>query len=185
MIADCNDNTVTIPGNAKIGLGAVAKGFAGDMVIAMLKNNGVKSALINLGGNVQTLGTKPDGTLWKIGIADPKEPSKTLGYVEVAEAAVVTSGGYQRYFEQDGKRYIHIIDPKTGKPVENGFLSVTVTGPSGLKCDAYSTALFVMGPEKARGFIDGIPDYEAVFVLENGTIEVTEGLKNSFVKQAE
>ena len=183
ITAGSGDNSVTIPWNAKIGLGAIAKGYTGDMVIAMLRNNGVKSALINLGGNVQTLGTKPDGSLWRIGIADPNEPAKTLGYVKVGEAAVVTSGGYQRYFEQDGKKYIHILDPKTGKPVENSFLSVTVVGPSGLVCDAYSTALFVMGPEKAREFIAGEQGYEAVFVLEGGTIEVTEGLKNSFVKE--
>lgn len=172
--------TVTIPENMLIDLGSVAKGFTGDKVLEYLKENGVESALINLGGNVQTLGAKPDGSAWKVAIADPSGDGGYAGAIEIANKCMITSGNYERFFEQDGKRYHHIIDPKTGYPADNGLVSVTVVGESGALCDALSTALFVMGPEAAAEFYKTGGDFEAVLIKEDGSVLVTEGLKAAF-----
>ncbi|MBQ5503701.1 MAG: FAD:protein FMN transferase [Oscillospiraceae bacterium] len=172
-------DTVTLGEGMLIDLGAVAKGYAGDRVTALLRSSGVKSALINLGGNVQCLGRKPDGTKWKIGVQDPSG-SGYVGVIEAEDEAVVTSGGYERYFELDGKTYWHIIDPSDGRPADSGIISVTVVGASGLACDGLSTALFVMGKEKAAGLWRENGGFEAVFVTENGDIIITEGILDRF-----
>ena len=171
-------DTVTLGEGMLIDLGAVAKGYAGDRVTALLRSSGVKSALINLGGNVQCLG-KPDGTKWKIGVQDPSG-SGYVGVIEAEDEAVVTSGGYERYFELDGKTYWHIIDPSDGRPADSGIISVTVVGASGLACDGVSTALFVMGKEKASELWRENGGFEVVFVTESGEIIITEGLSGRF-----
>lgn len=132
----------------EIDLGSTGKGFAGQQVADLLREKGVTSALLNLGGNVQTIGTKPDGSLWEIAIRDPKE-NVPMMVVSVNDQAVVTSGGYERYFEQDGQTYWHIMDPATGHPADSGLRSVSIIGDDGLTCDGLSTSLFVMGLEKA------------------------------------
>jgi thiamine biosynthesis lipoprotein len=132
-------------------LGAVGKGYAGDKILELLKSKGITSAVLDLGGNVQTLGCKKDGKKWKVGITNPWG-GPPIGGVEVCDMAVVTSGGYERFFEQNGKRYIHIFDGKNGKPVENGLSAVMIIAPSGLYADALSTAIFVMGENKAIDF---------------------------------
>ncbi|MCB7318330.1 FAD:protein FMN transferase [Lacrimispora sp. 210928-DFI.3.58] len=165
----------------EIDLGSVAKGYTGDELLALLRENGITSALLNLGGNVQTLGSRPDGTDWLIAIQDP-QGSGYLGGVAVSDKAVITSGGYERFFEdEDGNIYWHIIDPVTGAPAENGLISVTVVSESGLLCDALSTSLFVMGMEKAEEHWRQYGDFEAVFVEADGTISMTEGLEESFI----
>ncbi len=159
----------------EIDLGSVAKGYTGDALAALLKENGVSSALLDLGGNIQAVGAKPDGSPWRVGIRDP-EGDGNVGVVAVADQAVVTSGGYERYFEQDSVRYWHILDPKTGSPARNGLASVTVVGESGLLCDALSTALFVMGKEKAVAFwVNNVFDlhFGLVLVEENGDVTYT------------
>ncbi|MBQ5568250.1 MAG: FAD:protein FMN transferase, partial [Oscillospiraceae bacterium] len=158
-------DTVTLGEGMLIDLGAVAKGYAGDRVTELLRSSGVKSALINLGGNVQCLGRKPDGTKWKIGVQDPSG-SGYVGVIEAEDEAVVTSGGYERYFELDGKTYWHIIDPSDGRPADSGIISVTVVGASGLACDGLSTALFVIGKEKASELWRENGGFEVVFVTE-------------------
>lgn len=170
---------VRIGGGMLIDLGAVAKGYAGDSAVKLLRERGVTSALLNLGGNVQCLGRKPDGSLWKIGIQNPLG-SGYIGVLECEDRAVVTSGGYERYFEEGGRTYWHIMDPKTGAPARSGLISVTVVGESGLKSDGLSTALFVMGKEKAASLWREIGGFEAIFVSESGEISVTEGLVSSF-----
>ena len=171
--------TASLPDGVKIDLGSVAKGYTGDALSALLKSRGVESAMLDLGGNIQAVGTKPDGSPWRIGVRDPKGDD-ILGVVEVAGMAVVTSGGYERYFEQDGVRYWHIIDPATGAPARSGLQSVTVIGESGLVCDALSTALFVMGLDRALEHWREYRDFEAVFVCEDGSVTVTAGLEDSF-----
>lgn len=164
-------------------LGAVAKGRLGEVLSQDLKELGVTSALLELGGNIQTVGTKPDGSRWRVGIQDPNsQEGGYLAIVEVADQAVVTSGDYQRYFEQDGQTYCHIMDPATAAPADSGVDSVSIVGSDGTVCDALSTALFVMGEEKGAQFWKDHPElnFEAVFVSQDGTIAVTEGLEEHF-----
>lgn len=176
---DAADGDVTLPEGMKIDLGSVAKGYAGQLVAQMLREHGVQSALLNLGGNVQTVGAKPDGSPWQIGIKDPQGEDAMM-VLSVEDQAVVTSGGYERYFEQDGQTYWHIMDPSTGHPADSGLISVTIVGDEGVVCDGLSTALFVMGLEKAADLWAQSCDFEAVFVTASGEVYITEGLRDRF-----
>ncbi|MBP3729833.1 MAG: FAD:protein FMN transferase, partial [Lachnospiraceae bacterium] len=160
--------------------GSIAKGYATDLITARLREAGVTSALLNFGGNVQLIGSKGNGDLWQIGIQNPLKPDN-LGVLRVADKAVVTSGGYQRHFiGEDGQDYWHILDPESGSPARSGLLSVTVVGREGWRCDGLSTALFVMGPEKARQYWLQYRDFDLILVGEEGQVILTEGLKDSF-----
>ena len=173
---------VSLPGGMEIDLGSVAKGYTGDVLADYLKGSGVTSALLDLGGNIQAVGAKPDGSPWRVGVRDP-EGDGNVGVVEVRDKAVVTSGGYERYFEQDGVRYWHILDPETGRPARNGLASVTVIGDSGVACDGLSTALFVMGREGAVDFWRQHRNelgFELVLVEEDGSVTITKGLEGQF-----
>lgn len=175
-----NGNHVVIPENMQIDLGAVGKGYSGDLVMEVLKENGVTSALLDLGGNIQTIGTKPNGTDWKLGLRSPFDEGN-FATLEISDCAVITSGGYERYFVgDDGESYWHILDPKTGKPAQSGLVSVTVVGKEGRLCDALSTSLFVMGLDKAEKFWKQHDNFEMVLVAENGEIYITEGLEDDF-----
>ena len=176
---DAADGDVTLPEGMEIDLGSVAKGYAGQLVAQMLREHGVQSALLNLGGNVQTVGAKPDGSPWQIGIKDPQGEDAMM-VLSVEDQAVVTSGGYERYFEQDGQTYWHIMDPSTGHPADSGLISVTIVGDEGVVCDGLSTALFVMGLEKAADLWAQSGDFEAVFVTASGEVYITEGLRDRF-----
>ncbi|MBR1747410.1 MAG: FAD:protein FMN transferase [Clostridia bacterium] len=172
-------DVVTASEGAQIDLGGIAKGYLSDVLRERLIINGVKSALLNLGGNVTAIGDK-DGSGWKIGIKNPLGEGY-FGIVNVSDEAVVTSGLYERHFVSDGKKYGHIIDPTTGSPVENDLLSVTVVGKSGTECDAFSTALFVMGREKATVFLKE-HRIDAVLYTNDGVL-YTEGLQGRFSLQ--
>ena len=176
---DAATGVVTLPEGMEIDLGSVAKGYAGQLAAQMLREHGVQSALLNLGGNVQTVGAKPDGSPWQIGIKDPQGEDAMM-VLSVEDQAVVTSGGYERYFEQDGQTYWHIMDPSTGHPADSGLLSVTIVGDEGVVCDGLSTALFVMGLEKAADLWAQSGDFEAVFVTASGEVYITEGLRDHF-----
>ena len=170
---------VTVPGTM-LDLGGAVKGYASARLMELFREQGVSSALVNLGGNVQVLGTKPDGSLWRIGIEDP-EREGNIAALSLTDTAAVTSGGYERGFEEDGRRYHHLLDPETGYPAEGGLLSVTVLTPDGALADMLSTALFVMGRERAEAFIARRAadwQFEAVLVTEDRELLATEGLRD-------
>ena len=172
-----------LPEGMELDLGSVAKGYAGQMLADQLREAGVVSALLQLGGNIQTVGARADGSPWRVAVQDPSSDGQAaLGVVEVTDRAVVTSGGYQRYFEEDGVRYWHIMDPDTAAPARSGLASVTVIGADGMVCDALSTALFVLGAENAMAFWRENPQLEVELVLvgEDGTVWITPGLEDSF-----
>ena len=177
--------TVTLGPGQSIDLGAIAKGYAANKVLEVFREYGLPRAKAELGGNVLVLGDRPDETPWRVGIQDPKRPDDPNGFIgvlELTDSFAVTSGGYQRYFEQDGETYWHILDPDTAAPARSGLASVTVVSPSALTCDGLSTALFVMGLEDGAQFWRDHPelDFEAVFVTETGEIYRTAGLEGRF-----
>ena len=173
--------TARVPEGVMVDLGAVAKGYASDRLAALLREGGVESALIDLGGNICCVGAKRDGSAWRIGVRDPKDPLSYVGALAVTDRAVITSGSYERYFTaEDGTVYGHIFDPATGRPAGNGLISATVVGASGLECDALTTALYVLGPERASALLETLDEIEAVLVDDQGVLWVTKGLKNAF-----
>lgn len=175
-----DNDSVCIPNGMQVDFGSLAKGYTSDQVVGILRESGVKSALVNLGGNVHAVGTKPDGTLWKVGVQDPFFPSEQICVLEISDLAVITSGNYERCFTgEDGKEYWHIIDPKDGYPADNGLVSVTIVGESGLFCDALSTALFVLGTEKAIEYWHSEENFEMILVTDDAKLYYTEGLKAS------
>ena len=156
---------------AQIDLGAVAKGAIGDEVVSLLRERGVTCALLDMGGNIFTLGQKPDGSPWVVAIDDPASDGYVGTLTLEGDWAVSTSSGAQRYFEKDGVRYHHILDPQTGAPARSGLSSVTVLAKSGLVADGLSTALFVAGEEEAARILEtAYPDAAAVLVREDGTV---------------
>lgn len=164
-----------------VDLGGIAKGYAGDAAKTIYQKNGIKSALINLGGNVVAHGQKPDGSAWNIGIQNPRSPTgEIVGFIPVSDQAVVTSGDYQRYFEKDGKRYWHVMDPRTGFPAESGIMSVTVIADSSVEADGLSTACFVLGLDKGRELLQRYGPVEAIFITTDKRIHVTKGLQETF-----
>lgn len=171
--------TLEKPGMA-VDLGGIAKGFAAGSAAKVLQDQGVTSALLNLGGNIRAVGAKPDGSPWIVGIAAPQDPSSYCCTVEATDCAVVTSGDYQRYFTQDGQTYHHIFDPETGFPTDTGLRSVTVLCEDDTWADGLSTALFVLGLQDGAALWRSCPvDFEAVFLTDDG-ISITEGLKGRF-----
>lgn len=173
-----SENTVTAGKGMALDLGSVGKGFAGDKAIEILKNCGVKSAILDLGGNIQTLGTKPDGSDWNVGIKDPFAGNIIAG-IKVHDKAVITSGGYERFFtSDDGHRYIHIFD-RDGYPVDNDLASVTVICESGLYGDSLSTSLFVMGMEKAVEFWQQNRDFEMILITNDLEFFYTSNLNDT------
>lgn len=164
-----------------IDLGALVKGYAADRIKTCLTDGGVKSGMINLGGNVLTIGEKPDGTKWRIGIQKPfAQHSELAASVEAADQSVVSSGIYERYFEQDGKIYHHILDPDSGYPVENEIDGVTIICDSSLQGDALSTTCLAVGLEQAQKILEETDGAEAVFVLENGELIFTDESLSQF-----
>jgi thiamine biosynthesis lipoprotein len=172
--------TVTMPSYAQISFGAVAKGCTSNEAIAAMRGAGVTSGIISLGGNVQTLGTKPDGSNWNVAIQDPDDTGSYVGILSVGETAVITSGNYQRYFEQDGVLYHHIIDPDTGAPAESGLRSVSIVCESGPLADCLSPALYVLGEEKALDYWRTYGGFELILITDDNRIVCTSGLSETF-----
>lgn len=174
------DTTVQLDSGMMLDLGSVGKGYAGDLAAQVLKDSGITSALLDLGGNIQAVGTKSDGSPWRLGLRDPFSDG-TLGVLEISNQAVVTSGAYERYFiGEDGTRYGHIIDPATGYPAESGLASATVIAEEGRLCDALSTSLYVMGAERAIEYWQQHPNFDMILITEDGEIYLTDGIADSF-----
>ena len=173
---------VTLGEDQKIDLGGIAKGYTGEKLTEIFREYDISSALVSLGGNVQAVGTKPDGSYWKVGIRDPKGSQQDyVGVLEVSDEAVVTSGGYERYFEENGQTYIHILDPRTGYPVEGDLESVTIVSKDGTMADGLSTALYIMGYEEACVFWQkNREEFETILITNDGKIHVSEGLQERF-----
>ena len=182
---ELNNDQIQMEPGGMIDLGAVGKGYAGDEAAQILRERGITAALLDIGGNIQAIGTKPDGSDWRVGLKDPFSGG-VLGIIQVSDVAVVTSGNYERFFTgEDGKVYGHIIDPATGHPVENGIASVSVIASEGKLCDALSTALFVMGLENAQDYWRQRRNYEMILIMEDGDIYLTEGIRDSFSLNSE
>lgn len=178
-------DSVMLEDGMMLDLGAAGKGYAGDEAARLLEERGVTSALLDIGGNIQAVGSKPDGSDWRLGLRSPFDEG-VLGILRVSDKAVVTSGNYERYFiGSDGVRYGHIIDPDTGYPVDNGLVSVTIIAGEGKLCDALSTSLFVMGLEPAVGYWKAHPDFDVILVTESKEIYLTEEIKGRFYLQDE
>ena len=167
--------------NQKIDLGGIAKGFAADQVRKILLKNGISSAIIDLGGNINALGKKDNKDLWSVGIQNPLKPTgEFVGILSVSDKSVVTSGGYERFFIRNGKRYHHIIDPQTGYPCNSDLISVTVVSDNSIDGDALSTCIFVKGLEEGLKFIKNIEGTEAILITRDRKIYATKGLNNQF-----
>ncbi|MEI8217411.1 MAG: FAD:protein FMN transferase [Eubacteriales bacterium] len=169
-------NIVTLlrPG-AQLDFGGIAKGYIGDKIAGFLRESGVDGAIVNLGGNVVTVGKKPNGKPWNVGIQQPfADRNKTIGAVEVGEKDVVTSGIYERSFTVDGKFYHHILDPRTGYPADNNLESVTIiSNESG---DGLTSSCFLLGEERALKLVASFPNTEAIFVQKDGKIITSPGI---------
>ena len=161
--------------------GGIAKGYAADAAAEYMADEGIKSALINLGGNVFAIGAKADGSAWRIGIQNPDDSRGSyIGIVSVTGKAVVTSGKYERFFIAEGIRYHHILSTTDGFPVENGIAQVSIISDDSMTADAMSTTVFSLGLESGLALAEKMDDLEAIIVLENGDIHLTGGLVGSF-----
>ena len=178
---------LTEPGMAA-DLGGVAKGYAAARASQVLTEAGVTSALLDLGANITAVGNKPDGDPWRVAVKNPQDTQDYLCVLSLTDQTASTSGGYERYFEEDGVVYHHIIDPATGWPADSGLLSVTVVSANAAQADALSTACFVLGPEGALDLWradSGLAPFELVLCRTDGTVVITEGLEEGMTFHGE
>lgn len=169
--------------NMAIDLGGIAKGYAADELVKILKENNIKSGLINLGGNIYAYKKDKNDKPFNIGIQDPKEENgQTFAIIKVKNKSVVTSGNYERYFIKNGKRYHHIMDPKTGAPSESGIISSTIISDKSIDGDALSTATFILGLKKGMELINSLSGVEAIFVTNDNKVYTSSGLNNDNFK---
>ena len=159
----------------RLDLGALAKGYIADRVKALLLDRGVKSGVLDLGRNILLIGEKPGGTAFSIGVQSPASSGELLRVLSLRNKSLVTSGTYERYFEHEGKRYHHVLDPFTGFPADRGLLAVTILSDSSLWGDALSTACLLLGVDDGLALIGSIPEAEALFVLTDGTVVTSPG----------
>ena len=160
----------------KIGFGAIGKGYAADKVRGMLKAEGVKSGIINASGDLTTWGKQPDGTDWMVGITNPLNKDNIFSWFPVVNAAVATSGNYEKYVTFNGIKYSHIIDPRTGYP-STGILSVTIFAPSAELCDALATSVFITGAETGLNMINQIKGVECIIIDDHNHIHTSENIE--------
>lgn len=188
LLKRVDSGALTVKGNTaalekagmEIDLGGIAKGYTAGQAERVLREYGAESALLDLGHNITVIGGKPDGSAWRVAVQDPADSSGTVGILSLRDTSAVTSGGYQRYFEQDGVVYHHIIDPRTGYPADSGLLSATVVCADAGLADLLSTATFVLGEEAALKLWRNQGGFDLVLVTEDGRVVVTEGLSGQF-----
>lgn len=183
IVLDADKSTVYLPKEGMgLDLGGIAKGYAADEIVSLLEGEGVTSAMLNLGGNVFAMGSKVDGSNWNIGIQNPfDERNQYFGIASIKNQTVVTSGPYERYFEEDGKRYHHIFNTRTGYPVENNIASVTVIASTSMDGDALSTTLFALGIDEGLKLVETLENVDCIFVDYDKKVTVSSGLKDTFV----
>lgn len=173
-----SEDSISMPQGMMLDFGAIGKGYAGDQIINLLKNQGIKSALLDLGGNIQALGTKVDGSDWIIGLKNPWGGNVPVA-LKIQDCAVITSGGYERFFTgDDGKQYIHIFDGTTGKPVNNKMVSATIVSSTGLYGDYLSTTTFILGKDEAINFWRKYKDFGFIFMMEDKSLCYSADLKD-------
>lgn len=182
VILDKEQQSVKLPyAGQALDLGGIAKGYAADEAKRILKANGITSAIVNIGGNIMTLGTRPDGNPWRIGVQDPLGPRNSyIGIIQLIDETAVTSGNYERYFEIGGKRYHHILNPFTGYPSRSGLLSATIITKRSIAADALSTAVYVLGLDRGMELVESLPGIEAIFVTDDFKIYLTKGIIQRF-----
>ena len=182
---DFNEETRKISFKNKgmeIDFGGIGKGYITDELVKILTDEKVESAIINLGGNVFGFRKKPDGSLWNIAIRDPNEPDKYMAAIRLEDSAVITSGGYERYFEENGIIYHHILDPRTGKPSDSGLKSVSIISKDGTLADALSTSLFIMGEEKAvKYWKENGSNFDILLMTKDNRLLVSAGIKDKVI----
>ena len=184
VVLDANAHTIYFKtDNFSLDLGAIAKGYVADeMKRLLVEDYGITSALLNLGGNVITIGTKTDGSDWTLGIADPKNPEDTQNpavLLKISGQTLVTSGNYQRYYDApNGTRYHHILDGSTGYPAQSGTVSTTIITDCSMDADALSTAVYVLGPQKGAALIETLENTEAVFIDDDDRVTATAGIRD-------
>jgi thiamine biosynthesis lipoprotein len=176
---DLDDNLAEVENGVQLDLGGIAKGYAADEVKKIVEKHNVKSAFVNLGGNVLVIGDKVDGSKWRVGIQDPRQGrGSVMAVVEASDKTIVTSGNYERYFEEDGKVYHHIIDPGTGYPADTDLLSVSIISDNSFDADALSTSIYIMGLREGMDFIEEMEDVEVMFITDELEVYLSSGLKN-------
>lgn len=182
ILLDENEKKIMLKDkNMLIDLGGIAKGYAADEVKRILGGYGIKNAIINLGGNVLTIGDNPQGRPWRIGIQNPDATrGDYVGTIQVTDQTVVTSGIYERYFIADGKHYHHMLSPFDGYPFDNGLASVTIITDKSIIGDAFSTSVFGKGLEKGMEYVAEQKNMEAIFITKDNKVYITPGLKNNF-----
>ncbi len=162
-------------------MGGIAKGYAAEEAARVLREEGVENAILDFGGDIVTIGGRPDGTPWRIGIQHPSgQRGRFIGILESRDESVVSSGAYERYFTEDGVRYHHIFDPATGYPAETDLTSVTVVGVGAMQTDALSTAIFVMGLDAGLALLESLPEYDGILATEDMRVVVTSGIADRF-----
>lgn len=182
----CNKETgeYFLESGCSLDLGGMAKGTAAEKAADILKAAGIKNALLDLGGNIKVIGTKPGGRPWHIALRHPDDTDKTAGTLSVSDTSIVTSGDYERYFIENGRRYHHIFDPHTGAPAQNGLRAVTVICKDSEKADILSTALFVMGEKKAALFWkEHRGEFQMILFRNDNTLMITPDLQKIFTSE--
>lgn len=188
LILDSTASTATFTlDGMSADLGGIAKGYATQQAQLAMEESGVTSALLNFGSTITAIGTKPDGTSFRVAIKDPQNTEDYFAVLDLADQTISTSGGYERYFEEDGVTYHHILDPRTGQSAQSDLLSVTVLSQDAPLTDALSTACYVLGSE---GAIDlwrnsDLSPFELILVQEDGTVLITEGVESQFTLYGE
>ena len=183
LVLNAKEQTVYLPKKGmKIGFGAIGKGYAADATKKLMKSLGVSSGIINASGDLTSWGKKPDGTDWQVGISNPENPAKVFSWFPVRDAAVATSGNYEKYVTLEGKQYSHIMDPRTGMPV-SGIKSVTVFAPNAELADAFATAVFIMGIDTGIDTISQLPGMSCIIVDAENNIHHSPNIQWANIKK--